>query len=190
MDVLNVYIGAHRKEFMFEVPDEWTDRIPYEEFLGEVKCALVLESWINEVSEDNIIERFSVEPGDLFRLTETVKWLLYASYELCRLFGHKDLLARTSALGRRVESGVKAELLPLVELKGIGRVRGRALFNAGFRTTKDLKHASIRQLTEIPLIGPRVAKRIKEQVGGLVKSDEWERLKEEKGEGQKKLFEY
>ena len=190
MDGLNVYISAHRKEFMFEVPDEWADRIPYEEFLGEVKCALVLESWINEVSEDNMIERFSVEPGDLFRLTETVKWLLYASHELCRLFGHKDLLAKTSALRRRVESGAKAELLPLIRLKGIGRIRGRALFNAGFKTIKGLKHASISQLTDIPLIGPQVAKKIKEQVGGLVKSDEWKRLKEEKGEGQKQLSEY
>lgn len=190
IDGLNVYISAHRKEFMFEVPDEWADRISYEEFLGEVKCALVLESWINEVSEDNIIERFSVEPGDLFRLTETVKWLLYASHELCRLFGHKDLLAKTSALRRRVESGVKAELLPLVRLKGIGRIRGRALFNAGFRTIKSLKHASISQLTDIPLIGPQVAKKIKEQVGGLVGWDDWKRLKEEKGEGQKQLSAY
>jgi len=190
MDGLNVFVGVHRSEFMFEVPEEWTDMVVYEEFLGEVKCAFVLESWINEVSEDNIIERFSVQPGDLFRLTETVKWLLYASHELCRLFGHKDLLAKTSALERRVKSGIKAELLPLVGLRGIGRVRGRALFNAGFRTIKSLKHASIGQLIDIPMIGPQVAKKIKEQVGGLVRSDEWERLRREMGEGQKQISEY
>jgi len=190
MDDLNLYIDVHRREFMVKVPDEWSDRIAYEEFLGEVKCALVLESWINEVSEDDIIERFSVEPGDLFRLTTTVKWLLHASYELCRLFRHTDLLAMLSTLERRVESGVKAELLPLVGLEGIGRIRGRALFNAGFRTIKTLKHASISQLTNVPLIGPQVAKKIKEQVGGLVRPDEWKRLREEKIEGQKQLSEY
>jgi len=35
-----------------------------------------------------------------------------------------------------------------------------------------------------------VAKKIKEQVGGLVRSDEWERLRREMGEGQKQLSEY
>ena len=29
----------------------------------------------------------------------------------------------------------------------------------------------------VPLIGPTVAKKIKEQVGGLIKADEWESLK-------------
>jgi hypothetical protein len=45
-------------------------------------------------------------------------------------------------------------------------------------------------LTNLPLIGPRVARRIKEQVGGFVKKETWEKL--EKGEewNQKALTEY
>ena len=39
-----------------------------------------------------------------------------------------------------------------------------------------LKRAPVSKLVEIPLIGPRLAKVIKEQVGGVVDEDEWKRL--------------
>jgi len=180
MDDLEAYLDAHQDEFIFEVPDEWEDRMAYEEFLAELKGAKVVESWISEVSEDAIIESYGVEPGDLFRIVDNADWLLYASHELATLFNHKDLIPAISELRERVENGVKPELLPLVRLKGIGRVRGRLLFNSGLRTIEDLKKASISQLTSIPLIGPQIAKKIKEQIGGLVKPEEWRKLKGEK----------
>jgi len=183
------YVDTHEGEFMCDVPSEWEDSIQYEAFLGEVKCALVANTWTDEVSEDQIIERYGVEPGDLFRLVQSVDWLLFATHELGVLFGHKDLLGRISELRERVDSGVRRELLPLVRLEGVGRVRGRALFSAGFRTIEDLKRAEIGQLMSVPMIGPRVAKRIKEQVGGLMKKEEWARLKE-KGSEQKLLSSY
>jgi helicase len=183
------YVDTHESEFMCDVPSEWDDSIQYEAFLGEVKCALVANSWIDEVTEDSIIERYGVEPGDLFRLIQSVDWLLFAAHELGALFGHKDLLGRISELRERVGSGVRRELLPLVRLEGVGRVRGRSLFNAGLRTVEDLKRAEISQLVGVPMIGPRVAKRIKEQVGGLVKKEEWTRLRK-KGSEQKLLSSY
>jgi len=183
------YVDTRQGEFMCEVPSEWDDSIEYEAFLGEVKCAMVANAWIDELSEDMIIERFGVEPGDLFRLVQSVDWLLFATHELGVLFGHKDLLGRISELRERVDSGVRRELLPLVRLEGVGRVRGRSLFDAGLRTIEDLKKAEISQLMSVPMIGPRVAKRIKEQVGGFVKKEEWKRLKG-KGFEQKLLSSY
>jgi helicase len=174
---------------MFETPSELTDRVAYEELLGEIKATLVLDAWNSEVSEDMIIERFFVEPGDLFRLVDSARWLIHATRELCRLFGHKDLMPKISKLETRIESGVKAELVPLVGLEGIGRVRGRMLFNAGFKTIEDLKHAPISRIMSVPYIGPKVAKSIKEQIGGFVKKDEWERLKRTKWD-QTQLFEF
>jgi len=91
-DELAVFVENHREAFFFDVPDEWEDRIAYEEFLGEAKTAMVLEAWIEERSEDEVIERFRVQPGDLYRLIETGKWLLYASHELAALFGQKGYL--------------------------------------------------------------------------------------------------
>lgn len=176
VDKIALFVDEHKEEFFFDVPDEWADRIEFEEFLGEVKTALVLNAWIEEYSEDDIIEHFGVEPGDLYHLTETAKWLIYSSYELAKLFGHKDLLSKLAELMERVEKGVKAELIPLARLEGIGRARARILYNAGLRTIEDLRRAPISKLMELPLIGPKIAKRIKEQVGGIVNQEEWRKL--------------
>lgn len=189
-DELAVFVENHREEFFYEVPSEWDDHIAYEEFLGEAKAAMVMEAWIEERSEDEIIERFSVQPGDLYRLIETGKWLLHASHELAVLLGKKEYLQPLNALRARIEKGVKKELLPLVKLEGIGRVRARILYNSGYETVEDLKHAPVENLTKLPLIGPKLAKRIKEQVGGFVKTEEWKKLKEEKGAEQQPLTDY
>ncbi|MFQ6094872.1 MAG: DEAD/DEAH box helicase [Candidatus Bathyarchaeia archaeon] len=174
IDRLALFADEHQDEFMFKEPE--ADRIDYEEFLGEVKTSLVLKAWIEELSEDELIDRFGVMPGDLYRLIETAKWLLYASRELALLLKQKDLAPKISRLMERVKKGIGEELLSLARLEGIGRVRARVLYNAGFKSLNDLKRASIQELVDLPLIGPRVAKRIKEQLGGLVKSKEWERL--------------
>jgi helicase len=187
---LELYLDEHREELMFPVPDEWADRIAFEEYVAELKGAKVLECWINEMSEDDIIERYAVEPGDLFRFVENANWLLYASHELAQLFRHKDMLQTINILRERVIDGIKSELLPLVRLEGIGRVRARLLYNAGFRTIDDLKKASISQLTRVPLIGLQMAKKIKDQVGGLIKLEDLKKLKTGRGEEQTSLMDY
>jgi helicase len=190
IDNLALFVDEHQEEFMFEVPDEWGDRIAYEEFLGETKLAWVMNTWIEETTEDETIEKFRVQPGDLYRTISTARWLLYSSHELASLFGHKDLLPRLAELMERTEKGVKAELLPLVRLEGIGRVRARILYNSGLKTVKDLKEAPLNKLVSLPLIGPKLAKKIKEQVGGFVKSEEWRKLKKTKTLEQRALTQY
>ncbi len=183
-EMLELFAKEHEDEFMCEVPEYYGDTsgITYEEFLSEVKCARVLYEWINETSEDGILEVHKVEPGDILRMIDSAKWLLHATYELAELFGHKDLLKPTYELQIRCAKGVKPELVPLVELEGIGRVRARGLFNAGFTGLDELKHASVTDLMKVPLIGPSLAKKIKEQVGGLIKAEEWEKLKSKTAE--------
>jgi len=105
------------------------------------------------------------------------------------LFNNKEAQPLTLELMERVEKGVKKELLPIVRLEGVGRVRGRILYNAGYKTIEDIKHAKIEELMNLPLIGPKLAKKIKEQVGGFVKKETWEKLEEEEWK-QKALTEY
>jgi helicase len=178
-EMLDLFAKEHQDEYMCEVPEYYgdTNGITYEEFLAEIKCARVMYEWINETSEDGILEVHRVEPGDILRMVDTSRWLLHATYQLAELFGHKDLLSQAYELQVRCAKGVKSELVPLVELDGVGRVRARSLFNAGYRNLDELKHASVTDLMNVPLIGPSVAKRIKEQVGGLIKAEEWETLK-------------
>ncbi len=190
VDELALFVDKHRDEFMFEPPSEFDDHFDFEEFMGEAKLAWVMQSWIEEVTEDQMIERFRVQPGDLYRLINSAKWLLYASRELAGLLKQKDLASKLNKLMERSANGVKVELLPLVRLKGVGRARARILFNSGLKTVDDLKRAPAERLVGLPLIGSRVAKKIKEQVGGFVKSEQWKKLGSEETPEQQSLSEY
>jgi len=86
---------------------------------------------------------------------------------------------------------VRKELIQLARLEGVGRVRARILYNAGYKTVDDLRLASIDKLMALPMIGPKLAKKIKDQVGGYLKKEQYERLKEDKESWkQKALTEY
>jgi len=191
-DELELFAEEHSSELMFPIPDALSDLAEYEEFLAELKCSKVLLDWIDEASEDRILDRHRVEPGDLLRLVEMADWLLYASHELARLFGHRDLLSKVLQLRLRVQTGVRAELTPLVKLHGIGRVRARTLFNSGYKTINDLRKVSVTELMKVPLIGATLSKKIKDQVGGTLSAEEWKMLKEnaENLEEQRLLSEY
>ncbi len=171
------FAAEHVEELACETP-EYEDLIEFEQFLGEVKTAMVLKAWIEETSENELLERFSVEPGDRYSAVMNAEWLLYASHELAKVLGLSNYTSHLHQLTERVRHGVKAQLLPLVKLRGIGRVRARMLYNAGFRTIGSLKRAPITRIAGVPLIGGKLARLIKEQVGGVVEEEDWRRLEE------------
>jgi helicase len=72
----------------------------------------------------------------------------------------------------RIKHGVKNELLELVSLPGIGRVRGRSLWNHGVRSLKDIEEASVEELSRIPGIGRKLAEKIKKSLSGVSSSSE------------------
>ena len=178
---LSIYAEEHLEELVFKGPEPWSEMLSYEQeyedFLSELKCVVVLHDWIEETSEDDMLKSHKVEPGDLLRLTQTSEWLMYATEELAKLFQHKDLLGPVKQLRTRIQSGIKEELISLVQLEGVGRIRARMLFNSGFKTIADLKRASLSSLTAVPTIGTAVAKKIKDQVGGKLRAEDWEALK-------------
>ncbi|MDR1991906.1 MAG: DEAD/DEAH box helicase [Nitrososphaerota archaeon] len=187
----------HSQELFLEIPNQRNDQIGYADFLGEVKTAMVLNNWIEELSEEKLLERFNVQPGDLYRTIENAKWLLHAVEKLSPVVAakNKDVTNLSNELIERVAKGIKRELLPIVALEGVGRARGRIIFNAGFQTPEDLKQASFKDLVALPSVGPRLAKKIKEQVGGYDKKDDEEEdlsiIKSTNQEPQQKeLFEF
>ena len=116
--------------------------------------------------------------------------MLHATHELAKLLGNKKISPLASELIERVAKGIKKELLPIVKLEGVGRVRGRIMYNAGYKTIAEIKHAPLKDLTNLPLIGPRLAKKIKEQVGGFAKKETWEKLETGEEWKQKSLADY
>lgn len=154
----------HGDDFLVPVPDPDREPEKFQLFLAELKTALMLQSWIDEAWEDEIHDRFGVGAGDIRRIAETAEWLFYSAHELASLFKRRKALPLLRKLRLRMRNGVKEELLELVQLKGIGRVRGRSLFKAGFRTLDDIRSATEERLAQIPYIGREIARSIKRQV--------------------------
>ena len=69
----------------------------------------------------------------------------------------------TLFLRKRVEKGVREELVELTKLRGVGRVRARALYSFGFKTIKSIRDAPTERLALVDKIGPVTAQRIKEE---------------------------
>ncbi len=156
--VLEVY-SANAKALL--IPDE--ERHPTEELLGQIKTAWLLVKWVSETPEDGITGLFDVGPGDLHTIVELSDWLLYAASEIAKIFNLKKEQRIISFLRIRVAYGVKEELIPLVALKGIGRIRARNLFNAGYKTREDIGKATVAELEKIPTVGRKIAEDIRRQ---------------------------
>jgi helicase len=159
-------LSSRESELMVPIPerDDYSFFQEYEELLGDFRTVLTLNSWINENSEQFLVEKYSVEPGDLHRMVDSADWLLYSLGELARLFGRVDLALEAEELRERVRYGIKAELTELTKLEGIGRVRARSLFNAGYTTMEKLSEAPIEKLANVSKIGNSVAAQIKQQL--------------------------
>ena len=131
-----------------------------------VKVALILYDWIEEAPEDEIAKRYNVGPGDVAVLVDNASWIAGSLSRVLPLMGAPaDVGEKLKVLERRIEHGVRSELLPLVAIPKVGRVRARRLYNAGYRTLHDLIQADPEKLLKIPGIGPGVVKAIMEFLG-------------------------
>ncbi len=157
-------------QILQQIPEEYD--LEFEEFLESVRSSLMFDSWIEESTEDQILTKFKVAPGELYGKLRIVDWLMYSLHELALLSGYKDILNPLRKLRIRLKYGIKEELVPLVKLKGVGRVRARKLFNANFDSLDKLRKFPIERLSDV--VGIKVANEIKKQLG---KPD---KIKEEK----------
>jgi len=147
---------------LLDVPVAGSD--DYEWFLSDLKTAFLLQDWIDEVPYDTLVTKYNIWPGDVHTVVEVAEWLLHATREYARMYNF-SCVSDVSNLIIRVQNGCKEELLNLVSLKGIGRVRARALFNEGFKTVHDLRKVPVERLARIKPIGKAIATNIKQQIG-------------------------
>ncbi len=136
----------------------------YEWFLSDLKTAFLLEDWIEELPYDALVTKYNIWPGDVHNVVEIAEWLLHATREYARMYNF-SCVSDINDLLIRVQNGCKEELLNLVSLKGIGRVRARALYHEGFKTINDLRDVPLERIAKIKTIGKAVATNIKHQIG-------------------------
>ncbi len=162
-DEYDYFVEEHSSDLMIEPPiDEIED---YARFLAEVKTARLLEEWISESSEREITEGFSVGMGDVHRYVQTAEWLVYSTSEIAKVINATQHIPLLYNLRFRLKYGVQKELLDLVRLRGVGRIRGRMLYANGLKNQSDLYHASLEKIARIPTIGTSLARSIKRQLG-------------------------
>jgi len=158
MYALDRFLADHRDELWMEIP--WDAG---EEFDRSLKTALLLADWADEAGEDVICERYGVGPGDVYGMVESVAWLVHASRHLAGLFA-PHLKAPIEEMELRTKHGIKKELLPLIKLRGIGRVRARRLFNNGIDSIEALRGAGPEKVAKI--LGQGIAAQVFEQLEG------------------------
>ncbi len=165
------------------------DRGEKEAFLAAFKTALMLQDWINEVSEKELNEKYGVGPGDIYNKVETSEWLLHSAAEIAEMFDvrKEEKLRKLTA---RVKHGIKEELMPLMEMEQIGRVRARTLFNAGYKTTDDVRAAAEKEIEDLSGLGRKLAKKITEEGEKRDKKVDKERNEREESSTQVSLSDF
>ena len=152
-DELSLIIRDRGKELLYD--------------LSEYDCTRsfwALCEWIEETSEKILSDKMGVEPGDMHRMVEMTDWLAYSLYEVAKILRREDILPELYNLRTRIRYGVKEELLPLVALEGIGRVRARSLYAAGITDVGKISRVPQNKLANIPKIGAAVAEKLKDQL--------------------------
>jgi helicase len=134
----------------------------YEEYMAAAKTANMLSLWLDEAPEERILEEYDVRPGELRSKIDTGDWLLYSAVELCKLLGTERTAFLRCRL--RLKYGVKPEIIPLLRIRGVGRVRARKLYRAGLTSIQQVAAASETQLAK--LLGPTTAFKVRQQLAG------------------------
>lgn len=166
--------------FLLE-PEPSAYDLEYDEFINSIKTALFFEAWIDEKDEDYLLETFDIRPGEIRVKLNIADWLLYSAEELAKINSQneavKGTIARSEAMNEavkeirklrlRIKHGAKEELLPLLRLRGIGRIRARKLYSHGIKDLGDVKSKDITTLAQ--LLGKTLAENVKQQVDQEVK---------------------
>ena len=120
--------------------------------------------WITESSELSLSDTLGIEAGDMHRMVENANWLSYCLREISKHIERTDLLEELSDLRKRIVYGIREELLDLVRVKGIGRVRARILYKHNVKNLDDLAKIPVSKLAEIDKIGLTIANNIKAEL--------------------------
>jgi helicase len=91
---------------------------------------------MDEKKEPEIVSKYSSTPGALYAKLTNADWLIYAAAEIARILKkpQRDLIQTRV----RLRYGIKEELLDLVRLEQIGRMRARMLYTNGIQKVSDI----------------------------------------------------
>jgi helicase len=169
--------NAHEQEFLIEPGYA-------EAMIGDVKSAWMVEEWMEETTLRDMEERLDVTPGDVHHRVDLMGWLLTGAQHVLLtddVFAEEhapviaDLVAMLSTAQQRVRHGCKHDLLPLVNIRHVGRQRARVFADHGVRTPQqvlDMPPATRRTLLDLRGWGPVLMDKIEHEVARVVRRAE------------------
>lgn len=173
-DVVGMYPKKCDEDRLDREESLWMDRLlvdpddiedyDYEYFRSDLKTAVLVNDWMEEVPEEAMTDAMGIGPGDIRAKVDRMDWIIYAMGEIAYIF-NPDAITKIRPLSVRIRYGVKEELSDLVTLRGVGRSRARILFKAGYTTRDSIAAADESALAAMPKIGPALARSMKDQVG-------------------------
>ena len=155
-------LRAAQRDAAYELVERYGDQAVWYVDPEDVSRSLLgLFGWINEESEQVISERYGVESGDTHRAVESARWLLRSMADIATYARLPDVRKELETLRARVVYGVREELVPLVPIRDVGRVRARALYRAGARSPSDVAAMPLDRIRSVCRVGPAAARRIR-----------------------------
>ena len=133
--------------------------------LGDFHRIIDLGSWISYSTVELVKELYQLRnySETYFMYFDTIDEKISAGKEFSLQDRFQKLINYLKSLEIRFKYGIKEDLLPLINLKYIGRTRARILANNGIFLDK-LSVMTVEELSAYPTFGPTIAKAILEQV--------------------------
>jgi POLQ-like helicase len=126
----------------------------YERIAKRFYCALILCELIHEAKVWDVSKKYRLPRGDLEALMTSAASFGGMMVSFSKRMGWWDLEVLLSNAVQRLGFGVKTDILPLVEIKGVKAARARALWNAGYRSVRAVASAKVEDLLKYVRLGP------------------------------------
>ncbi len=172
-NVILAELMENQDQLIFDEKELYLD----DDYLKKYFLSKIFSEWINECSDEKFLQDYNISPGILRSRLEIADWLAYCSIEIAKLIDLKNHFLPLNKIRTRLKYGVKEELVPLVQLKFIGRIRARRLFNHGFKGLAELKKANVDDIAKV-INSATVAIKVKEQLGEKVDKTKMKALKQ------------
>ncbi len=162
--IYDAFLFEHEDELLQDLPTIYDEH--YEDFTHSLKTTAYFLDWIDEKSEQELLKLYDIRPGEITAKNTLMDWLLYCSIELAHCLKLSKLYAPLQKIRKRLAYGVKEDVLALLQLKGIGRIRARKLLDKDISSIAQLKSIPFEDLCDI--LGKGLATDIKHQLGETI----------------------
>ena len=123
-----------------------------------IKALCVLEEWMDEKTLREIETEFNAQPGDVRTRVELAEWLLFSSRRMLASDEEvQDEASEAAAMvtefiseiQRRIRYGCKSDILGLVRIRNVGRVRAREMKGIGIEAIADVAEMGSRDRSKL-----------------------------------------